>query len=337
MAVRRIAVEEAFVTPEIMAQWHVVLAGRDVEPGFAKMGESILAQTPANKPLDDRLLDIGAGRIAHMDSIGIDMHVLSLTSPGVQVFDGPLATRLAADSNDALAAAVEPIRRGSRACRHRAPGPDGCGARDRAGGREAWPLWGDHQFPYDGRVSRRPQVPADLRGGQARDMPIYLHPREPAPSMVTPFLDYGLYFAGWGFAAETGLHAMRLIMSGTFDRFPKLRIVLGHMGEGLPFWLQRIDNRYLLEVKIGAVDKLPKLPSEYFLDNFVITTAGVTSMPALRLCLDVLGVERILFAADFPYEDDAEAVRFMDGAAVTEDERKQIYETNARRVFKLKA
>ena len=81
------------------------------------------------------------------------------------------------------------------------------------------------------------------------------------------------------------------------------------MGEGLPFWLQRIDNRYLLEVKIGAVDKLPKLPSEYFLDNFVITTAGVTSMPALRLSLDVLGVERILFAADFPYEDDAEAVR----------------------------
>jgi len=109
------------------------------------------------------------------------------------------------------------------------------------------------------------------------------------------------------------------------------------MGEGIPFWLQRIDNRYLLEVKIGAVDKLPKLPSQYFLDNFVITTAGVTSMPALRLCLDVLGVERILFAADFPYEDDAEAVRFMDGAGVTEDERKQIYETNAHRVFKLKA
>ncbi len=108
------------------------------------------------------------------------------------------------------------------------------------------------------------------------------------------------------------------------------------MGEGIPFWLQRIDNRYLLEVKIGAVQKLPKLPSQYFLDNFVITTAGVTSMPALRLSLDVLGVERILFAADFPYEDDAEAVRFMDGAKVTEDERKQIYETNAVRLFKLK-
>src|SRR5271170_5442324 len=107
MAIRRIAVEEAFVTPEIMAQWHVVLASRDVEPGFAKMGETILAQTPANKLLDDRLLDIGADRIAHMDSIGVDMHVLSLTSPGVQVFAAPVATRLAAASNDALAAAVQ--------------------------------------------------------------------------------------------------------------------------------------------------------------------------------------------------------------------------------------
>jgi 5-carboxyvanillate decarboxylase len=94
------------------------------------------------------------------------------------------------------------------------------------------------------------------------------------------------------------------------------------MGEGLPFWLQRIDNRYLLEVKIGAVDKLPKLPSQYFLDNFVITTAGASASCA---------------PADFPYGNNAEAVRFMDGAVMTEDERKQIYETNARRVFKLKA
>ena len=153
--------------------------------------------------------------------------------------------------------------------------------------------------------------------------------------MVQPFLDYGLYFAGWGFAVETGLHAMRLIMSGTFERYPKLKIILGHMGEGIPFWLQRIDNRYLLQVKIGAVKKLPRLPSEYFLENFVITTAGVTSMPALRLSLDVLGAERILFAADFPYEDDAEAVRFLDSATLTEEERRLIAHENAERLLRL--
>jgi len=174
-----------------------------------------------------------------------------------------------------------------------------------------------------------------LEAAQALDMPIYLHPREPAASWVAPYLDYGLWFAGWGFAAETGLHALRLILSGAFERYPKLKIVLGHMGEGLPFWLQRIDNRYLLEEKIHAARKLPRLPSEYFLENFVITTSGVTSMPALHLSLDVLGVDRILFAADFPYENDAEAVKFMDGASVTEEERKKIYETNASRIFRL--
>ena len=335
---RRIAVEEAFVTADIMAQWQVVLSGRDVEPGFAKMGETILAQTPANKPLDDRLLDIGAGRIAHMDSIGIDMQVLSLTSPGVQVFDAQLATRLAASANDALADAVKshPTRFAGLAAV--APQDPAAAAREIERAAQRLGLCGviinSHtKGEYLDSAKYRPIFEA----AEALDMPIYIHPREPAPSMVTPYLDYGLYFAGWGFAAETGLHAMRLIMSGALDRHPKLKIILGHMGEGLPFWLQRIDNRYLLEVKIGAVKEPPRLPSQYFLDNFVITTSGVTSMPALRLCLDVLGGERILFAADYPYEDDAEAVRFMDGAAVTVEQRRQIYETNAQRIFRLNA
>jgi 2,3-dihydroxybenzoate decarboxylase len=124
-------------------------------------------------------------------------------------------------------------------------------------------------------------------------------------------------------------------MSGVFARHPKLKIILGHMGEGIPFWLQRIDNRYLLQVKIGAVQKLPRLPSEYFLENFVITTAGVTSMPALRLCLDVLGAERILFAADYPYEDDVEAVQFLRDATLDQHQRELISHANAERLLQL--
>jgi 5-carboxyvanillate decarboxylase len=320
LAVGRIAVEEAFVTPEIMAQWHVALASHDVEPGFARMGETILARTLANKPLDDCLLDIGAGRLAHMDSIGVDMHVLSLTSPGVQVFDGPLATRLAAASNDVLTAAVRAHPTRFTGLAAIAPQDPTASALEIERAARKLGLCGviinSHTM---GEYLDAPKHRPVFEAAQAFDMPIYLHPREPAPSMVTPYLDYGLYFAGWGFAAEAGLHAMRLIMSGRFHRFPKLRIVLGHMGEGIPFWLQRIDNRYLLEVKIGAIDKLAKLPSDYFLDNFVITTSGVTSMPAMRLCLDVLGVESVSCSPPiFPYEDDAEAVQFMDSAAVTE-------------------
>ncbi|WP_316166472.1 MULTISPECIES: amidohydrolase family protein [unclassified Bradyrhizobium] len=332
---KKIAVEEAFVTAEIAAEWTKVLARSDVEPGFAKMGESILADTPGNALLHGRLVDIGKGRIAHMDEVGVDMQVLSLTSPGVQVFAPDLAVRLAADANDALAEAV-------RAAPTRLAGLGAIAPQDPpAAAREierikSLGLRGlivnSHTF---GEYLDAPRYVPIFEAMEATDLPMYLHPREPAPGMVQPFLDYGLYFAGWGFAAETGLHAMRLIMSGTFARHPKLKIILGHMGEGIPFWLQRIDNRYLLQVKIGAVEKLPRLPSEYFLDNFVITTAGVTSMPALRLSIDVLGAERILFAADFPYEDDAEALRFLEGAALTQRERELIAYQNAERLFAL--
>ena len=336
MKPRRIAVEEAFVTDAIAQEWTRVLAGPDVEPGFRKMGETILAESEGTRLLHKRLVDIGAGRIAHMDASGIDVEVLSITSPGVQVFEPALASALAADANDQLAAAVRahPTRLAGLAAV--APHDVDAAAHEVERARKTLGLKGllinSHtRGEYLDAAKYRPL----LEAAEACRMPIYLHPREPAPSMVTPFLDYGLYFAGWGFAVETGLHAMRLIMSGTFDRFPHLRIVLGHMGEGIPFWLQRIDNRYLLQVRIGAVAKLPRLPSEYFLDHFVITTAGVTSMPALRLSLDVLGVDRILFAADFPYEDVDEAVRFLDTATITDEQRAKIYESNAVRVFGL--
>lgn len=216
MAVRRIAVEEAFVTADIMAQWQLVLASRNVEPGFAKMGETILARTAANKPLDDHLLDIGMGRIAHMDTIGIDMQILSLTSPGVQVFDAPLATRLAAESNDALAAAVNAHPNRFAGLAAIAPQLPAVAAREIERGQQlglCGVIINSHTM---GEYLDAPQFRPIFEAAEALDMPIYLHPREPAPSMVAPYLDYGLYFAGWGFAAETGLHAMRLIMSGTF-------------------------------------------------------------------------------------------------------------------------
>lgn len=332
---RRIAVEEAFITSDVLAGWKKVLAASDCEPGFAKLGGSLLKPSAAGTQLVNSLLDVGAGRIAHMDAVGIDVEILSLTSPGVQIFDADLATRLAAESNDALAAAIRahPTRLAGLAAV--APQDPMAAAREIERGKKLGLRGVIINSSTRSEYLDLPKFQPLLEAAESLDMPIYLHPREPAPSMVAPYLDYGLYFATWGFSAETGLHAMRLIMSGAFDRHPRLRIVLGHMGEGIPYWLQRIDNRYALQVKIGATAKLPRRPSEYFLENFYITTAGVTSMPALRLSLDELGADRIMFAADFPYEDDVEAVRFLDGAKVTEEERRKIYEGNALRIFKL--
>src|SRR5258707_741761 len=228
MAIRRIAVEEAFVTADVIEGWKSALARRDVEPGFAKMGANTLAPTPGNEWVHDRLLDIGAGRIAHMDKVGVDLQILSLTSPGVQVLDdAELATRLAAEANDVLAAAVKahPTRFAGLAAI--APQDPTTAAREIERAAHKLGLCGviinSHTM---GEYLDAPKYRPIFEAAEALDMPIYLHPREPAPSMVTPFLDYGLFFAGWGFAAETGLHAMRLIMSGVFDRFPEIRIVL---------------------------------------------------------------------------------------------------------------
>lgn len=333
---RRIAVEEAFITADILAGWKTVLAGNDVEPGFAKLGGCLLGGAPGTTRLLNNLLDIGAGRIAHMDAVGVDIQVLSLTAPGVQLFNADLATRLAAESNDALAAAIKAHPTRFAGLTAVAPQDPEAAAREIERGKKLGLNGVIINSHTKGEYLDQPKYQPLLEAAAALDMPIYLHPREPAPSMVAPYLDYGLYFATWGFSAESGLHAMRLIMSGAFDRHPRLRIVLGHMGESIPYWLQRIDNRYAAQAAIGVQAKLAKRPSEYFRENFAITTAGVTSMPVLRLCLDLIGADRILFAVDYPYEDDREAVRFIDEAKVTEEQRRQICEANAIRLFNLK-
>ena len=333
---RRVAVEEAFVTEEIAREWDQALASRFVEPGFRLLGDTILGNSPAARGVHAQLVDLDQGRIADMDACGIDLALLSITSPGVQVFDAVTASALSKHANDVLADAVRrhPTRFAGLATV--APNhPQGAIVElQRAAGTLGMKGFLINSHTHGEYLDDRKYWPL-FEAAQALDMPLYLHPREPAPSMITPMLDYGLYFAGWGFAVETATHALRLIMSGLFDEFPRLKIILGHMGEGLPFWLQRIDNRYLLQVQIGAVKRLARLPSEYFLENFFITTSGVMSAPALRLCLDVVGAERIMFAADYPYESVEDSVRFMDGVDISSAERQAIYSSNAERVFNL--
>ena len=262
--IRRIAIEVAFVTSQFEAEWKKVLAGEKCEAGFRKMGETTYTESSGNTLLHERRRDIGSSRIAHMDRVGISVQVLSMSSPEVQVFDASLANRLASEANDALANGVR--RYTDRFAGLGAFVPQDPAAAAAAAAREierirSMGLKGlvinSHTF---GEYLDLPKYRPIFEAAQAANLPIYLHPREPGPGLVAPYLDYGLYFAGWGFAIVFGLHAMRLIISGTYRRFPRLNITFGHMGEGIPFWLQRIDNRPPLQVKTGAVENLPGFP-----------------------------------------------------------------------------
>jgi 5-carboxyvanillate decarboxylase len=125
---------------------------------------------------------------------------------------------------------------------------------------------------------------------------------------------------------------MQMIGAGVFDRFPKLKIVIGHMGEAIPNWLPRIDNRYLTGSR-----PLKRLPSEYVLNNIWVTTSGMNYEPQLMMTIKVMGLERVLFAVDYPFEDQAETVRMLEAMRLTEAQKKLFCEDNARRVFGIKA
>jgi 5-carboxyvanillate decarboxylase len=174
------------------------------------------------------------------------------------------------------------------------------------------------------------------------DVPVYIHPGSIMPDMSGPYTSpYPIVgWAMWGFAAATGLHAVRLIVSGVFDKYPKLKIILGHMGEGIPYWLWRMDKHYVTDQAV--IDKnapgntLKKLPSQYFKENFYVVTSGMLWEPALKFVISVLGSDRILFGCDYPPEPDlAFASRFIDTASISESDRENICHLNAERLLKI--
>jgi 2,3-dihydroxybenzoate decarboxylase len=165
----------------------------------------------------------------------------------------------------------------------------------------------------------------------AHDAAIYIHPRTPAPQMYEPFSEYRMDAPMWGFHVDISTHAVRLLLCGVFDQFPGLTIVLGHMGEGLPFWLNRLDT---ISARMG-LETIKRKPSEYFLDNFVITTSAMFWDPILKLSMEVLGPERIMFGVDYPYAPSEVATKWLDAAPISDEDKRKIYATNAERVFQL--
>ena len=280
-------------------------------------------------------------RLDEMDRFGVDMHLIGITGPGVQAFDAKLGTELAVIANDTLAAAIarHPTRFAGLAAI--APQDPAAAARevDRAIGKLNLNgiIINSHT---NGEYLDDPKFWPIFEAAVAHDTPIYLHPTFPADSMIEPYSKYGMMGALWGFGADTSLHAVRMIMGGVFDAFPKLKIVLGHLGEAIPFWLDRLDNRYHNILRRGGLEplgmkQLERLPSDYFRTNFWVTTSGMMTNPPLQFCLDMFGPERVLFAIDYPYEQTAEAVPFIAAAPLDDAARRRVTHANAEALFRI--
>ena len=325
---KRIAVEEGVNFPEIMSEAVKVAAQ---QPPLIKALNPFGGSGGLWDTLGSKLGDLGEGRIKQMDADGIDMQLLLLSAPGVQTLEVGLATELAAMANDRLAAASRkhPDRLAGLAAI--APqNPDKAAQELQRAVRTLGLKGAVVNSHTNGEYLDDPKYRPILECAAALEVPIYIHPRDPSPQLGGPLGIPG-FLVGWGWAIEVGTHAIRLIASGVFDELPKLKIVIGHMGEGIPFLLPRLDNRY-------TRDRGPKrkwMPSEYFKNHFAVTTSGMNYRSQLMMTIEEIGVDRVLFAADWPFEPSREAVEGIENAPLSAADKAKIFHTNSARVFRL--
>jgi 2,3-dihydroxybenzoate decarboxylase len=337
---RRIATEEAWATPELFEEFGKLLDSGYDDPGFNSLwGFYLRSEAERPKLIRARLLDLDARRLADMDDTGIDMQLLLLTSPGVNMFEADVARALSVSTNDALAEAIarHPARFSGLAAF--APQDPAHAAKEIERGVTKLGLKGAVFNGHTrGEYLDDPKFWTIFEACEALDVPIYLHPTGPHPDLIKPMLERGLDGAIYGFAVDTGLHALRLIVCSLFDRFPKLKFVLGHLGEALPFWLFRLNYMHRAGVaakRYESIKPLRRAIPEILRENLYVTTSGMAFEPSIRLCQEVLGMDHVLYAMDYPYEFVADEVIAQDKLAIGPEAKKQFFQTNAERLFRL--
>jgi predicted TIM-barrel fold metal-dependent hydrolase len=322
---RIITLEEHFASPAFFDG-----PARFVKERAEKIGDRYLQVV-------ERLRDVDAKRISEMDAAGIDVQVLSLSAPGVEQMEPGDAIAMARDTNDYLADAVKkhPTRfAGFAAVPTGAPkqAVEELERRIKEGFKGAV-INGHNRGRY---LDDKFYWPI-LECAEALDVPIHLHPT-PAPKAVidvsyggfSPMVTDMLAGGAWGWHIETAVHIIRMVCGGVFDRFPKLQFVIGHMGEGLPFFFQRLD---IIPV---ATTKL-KHPISHYLKNNVHYTFSGMNYPGLfqNLLIELGGVDRIMFSADYPYQSMTWARTFLDQIPVSDADKARIAHGNAEKLFGL--
>jgi len=312
-----IALEEHYADAEVQATFE----GFDANRGPAMV---------------ERLLDVATVRLREMDEAGIDLQVLSHTAPSVQKLDPESAVRLARAANDRLYETVraQPTRFAGFAA---LPTPDPKAAADeleRAVTKLGFKGAMVHGLTHNRFLDEKPFWPIFERA-EKLDVPLYMHPAVPHPAVIEAYYkDYAkewpmLLRAGWGFTAETALAAIRVVLSGVLDEYPKTRIILGHLGEGLPFFLWRITH------SLARQGRDVKSFREYFCEHFHVTTSGFFSNPALLCTMMEMGIDRILFSVDYPFVENTLGTKWLDTVPLSPEDKEKLVCGNAKRLLKL--
>lgn len=315
--VKKIALEEHVLTPGLVDYWRPTVT--TIPPAAAEN-------------FYNRLTDFGGQRLEGMDKAGIARAVLSVAGPGVQVErDAATATRRAAESNDFLAKEIQKRPDRFSGFAHLAM-QDAKAAADELerclrGLKFCGAMINGHT---NGQYLDDAALTPFWERADALGAIIYIHPADPVVPLAVLDGYKELARPMWGWGVETGSHALRLIVGGHFERYPRARLMLGHLGETLPFLLWRLDSRAQFQ---GV--KLKKPPSQYIKDNVFVTTSGMCDGPPLRCSLEALGRDRVMFAADYPFESAEEAGHFMDSVKIDESLRADVAYNNAARVLGL--
>lgn len=320
---RIITLEEHITTPEILKAARMPVTG---------------ASVAFMQAMNAKLLDVGEGRIADMDAAGISMQVLSVSANAVDTLDSASANAVARDANNRMAAAVRahPTRFAAFATLALQE-PDKAAAEFERSVRELGFKGAMLNGTCNGQFLDHPRFTPLFEAATALDVPIYLHPAPPPKPVMDAYysgmpggLGFMLATAGWGWHVETGMHSLRLILSGVFDRFPKLKIIIGHMGENLPFSIARAE----MVLGRGVAD-LKRCVSEYFCENFYLTTSGYFSTPPFHCMKQVVGIDHIMFSVDYPFSANDVGRKFLDSLPLNPQEMEQFAHGNAEKLLKL--
>src|SRR3984957_2093849 len=330
---RIVTLEEHYTVPRIVARIDPDAIKRRGFPGPDVVWGQFVKR--------NELADLGDVRIADMDGSGITVQVLSVAGPGADVVPGQAGIAMAREYNDALAEAVTRHPDRYRGFAH-LPLLEPEAAADELE-RTVKDL-GFHGVlvngATDGRFLDDPRFEPVLARAEALDVPIYIHPGIPVEPVRNAYYDglpgnfsFTLALSAWGWHAEIAIHTLRLVLSGALDRHPGLKIVIGHMGEALPFMLDRIDETTAAESKA----RLQRSVKQTILDQVGITTSGFFTLVPFMAALMTFGVDRIMFSVDYPFASNARARAFLDALPVSPADRARIAHDNADRLLRLPA